>query len=199
MTPEQKAIIISQSALGIPGCTIAQSIGVHPSTVTRTQQQSDTRARIQAEAEAIINGGLRVSRQATLRASAEALRQYKAIANKQPYDKDLIKLGLDASKTILQVAGLTGQPSTIINTLININQDTGQADAVSLIGEFLQAKLSNIANCKEATTKCEDNSQLEHISGEITNKTTGNTQPHTPLTSQTNQVSSNPADIEVLP
>jgi hypothetical protein len=147
MTPQQTAIVVSQAAQGIPGCKIAQSLGVHEATVSRAINQPDNRALIQREAEKIINGGLTISRKVLTRAAAEGLKQFK----QDKPDKDLLKISIDASKAILNVAGLTGQPSTLIQALININQAKPD-DTIGLLRDYLairQGKVTDVINSND--------------------------------------------------
>ena len=151
MTPEQQAIIISQTARGATTRDIEPIAGLDHSTIARAQNQ--LRPLINAEIQALLTEGLTASRATIIRLAKQG---------STTEDKDWAKLALDASKTVLNVAGLTGQPSTIINQLINVNADNGAQATMATLQEFLKAKIG---------------------------QSTGVTQVHTPeLTSQTSQV-----------
>ncbi len=129
MTPEQNAIVARKTVQGVPGRQIAQVLGVHESTVSRAK--AAVRPYIESEISALMMRGLKPARRTLCRLAA--------IGNQADADKDMLKLSLDASKTILSHAN--GQPGTIINTLIQINQAPEQAQELNAIDAYLRDKM----------------------------------------------------------
>jgi hypothetical protein len=120
------------TALSIQGGSIrdiAAQTGVPRSCVQRGLAKPEIRAKIEAAATRIMDAALddavdTVSRLAKIGTTTN--------------DKDWAKLGLDASKHVLSIPGISGtQPSTVINALININHAPEQAQELSGIQEFL--------------------------------------------------------------
>jgi len=135
MRPDQDVIVAQRTLLGVPGCKIAQEIGVHESTISRAKAR--VRTVIEGEYTELMVRGLRPSRRTLCRLAA--MGSVKPVVDpdtgKLIIDKDMLKLSLDASKTILSHAN--GQPGTIINTLIQINQAPEQAQELQGIAAFL--------------------------------------------------------------
>jgi hypothetical protein len=127
MTPAQTAQVAALTLQGVPGCKIAQAMGVHESTVSRAKAQ--VRPYIESEMSTLMMRGLKPARRTLCRLAAEG--------NKAT-DKDILSLSLKASQTILQHAN--GQPGTIINTLIQINQTPEQSTELSSIADFLSTR-----------------------------------------------------------
>jgi hypothetical protein len=110
MTPAQQAIVAQKTLEGVPGCTIAQSLGVHPSTVTRNRQS--VRAYIEQEISALMQRGLKPARRTLCRLAA--------MGTTKQADKDTLTLSLKASQIIIGHAN--PQPGTVVYNLTQINQ-----------------------------------------------------------------------------
>ena len=143
-------------------------------TVDRWQDR--LRPLIEGEVNALITEGLSVARKSVVRLAKQAV---------DTDDKDWAKIGLDASKTILSAAGITGQPSTIINALIQVNQVPEQGATLQLLQEFLNARMQGTIDIGENIDKSIgnpigeniDESLCENIDGNI--DCTPNAQSHT--------------------
>lgn len=135
MTPEQQAYLISQSAQGASCRTIADRTGIPKSTINDAQQQ--LRPYIIEEATALLNDGLGHARRTVVYNASRGYIDDATIDDR--------KLGLDASKIILNAAQITGQgnPSTIINAIIQVNQAPEQGEAIGLLQQFLAARMSD--------------------------------------------------------
>lgn len=130
MTTAQTAKMIELSAQGVPVRKQGEIIGVHYSTINKNQHEPEIRALIEREATELLTRGLKTARRTILRLAADG--------NTREADKDTKKLALDASKVIINAAGLSGQaPSTIINNLMLVNQAPEQAQELSGIQAFL--------------------------------------------------------------
>jgi hypothetical protein len=132
MTPQQQAIIIAQSAQGASCRTISDMTGIPKSTVNDNQQS--LRPLIMAEGAALLTEGLPHARRTTV---YNASRGHAIDAT-----IDERKLAQVASNTILQAAQITQAPSnnTIINALIQINQDPDHAAATNLLADYLSSQ-----------------------------------------------------------
>lgn len=128
MTTEEQAQIISLSAQGLPLREIERRTGIDHCTVFKRQKK--LRSQITEELQRLLDDGLRTARKGVVRASAEVINQYKAKDRKEEYDKDLINAGMQANKLILGAAGLIGNPSTVINQIIQVNQSAVVPPAV---------------------------------------------------------------------
>jgi hypothetical protein len=130
MTPAQTAIIARRTVEGATTRDIEAQLGIDHSTIARTRNRPQVRALIESEIAALMERGLKPARRTLCRLAA--------IGNKADADKDMLKLSLDASKTILSHAN--GQPGTIINTLIQINQAPEQSQELAGISAFLASQ-----------------------------------------------------------
>lgn len=131
MTPEKIAIASDCIIRGMSTAEIAPLLDVNQSTVCRTINQPDVRARIEREATEIINRGLKPARR--------TLTRLAAMGNSKDCDAVTAKLSLDAAKHITNIAGLSGNaPGTIINQLIQINADPEQTQELRDIKSYLQ-------------------------------------------------------------
>ncbi len=138
MRPAQDLIVAQRTLQGVPGCKIAQEIGVHESTISRAKAR--VRTVIEGEYTELMVRGLRPSRRTLCRLAAMGAGKptIDPETGRPIIDKDILKLSLDASKTILSHAN--GQPGTIINTLIQINQAPEQAQELQGIAAFLSSQ-----------------------------------------------------------
>jgi thiamine kinase-like enzyme len=137
MTPEQTALIASESIKGSTTREIAAIIGCNQSSIVRTINKPDIRAKIEREANEIISRGLLPARR--------TLTRLAALGSVKCQDKDMLKLSLDASKHITAIAGLSGNSqSTIINNLIQINQAPEAAKEVAGLTSFIEAQWQQI-------------------------------------------------------
>ena len=144
MNAEQLALATQCHLEGKSIYEIAPLVGRDPSTVAKALRKPEIRARIEREAEQIINRGLKVARRTITRLAAEG--------NKGK-DPAMLKLALDASKHITSMAGLSGNaPSTIINAMIQINSAPEESKEVQDIRSFLQAKLINATEVSQSET-----------------------------------------------
>jgi hypothetical protein len=106
-------------------------MGYHESTISRTINKPEIRALIEAEATKIINRGLRPA--------VKTICRLAAMGNVKSQDKDMLKLSLDASKHVTSMAGLSGSaPSTIINTLIQVNHAPEHREELNDLQDFLR-------------------------------------------------------------
>ncbi len=111
MDNNQTALIISETIKGIPGCKIAQDIGVHESTISRAKQKPDIKAIVEAGITKLIKRGLNPAVNTLCRAAA--MGNTKSIKD----TPDLYKLSVDASNKIIGHIQGSG-PQTVINQLI---------------------------------------------------------------------------------
>ena len=161
MTPEQKINIITESARGTPCRIISDVTGVPRSTINDHQRRPDIRALIEQEGIEYIRRGLKPARRTICRLAA--------LGNKST-DPALLKLSLDASKHISTIAGLAGPaPGTIINALIQVNQVPEQGAMMTLLQEFLDARM------RPAIEPSQVNMQPAIDIGENIDKSIGNT------------------------
>lgn len=125
MNPSQIATLTECTIKGMPTREIAPIIGVSHTTVSRTQQKPDIKAKVEAGITKLINRGLNPS--------INTLCRFAAMGNTKSivYDKDMAKLSIDASKVILSHANGSG-PQTIINQLIYSQGTHTQTDPASL-------------------------------------------------------------------
>jgi hypothetical protein len=139
MNSEQLAIIASKTIQGVPGCKIAQDLGVHESSVCRAKQRPDVRAKVEAAGNDIIDRGLKPAIRTICRLAAEG--------NKKSAPIDMLKLSLDASKHITAIAGLSGNaPGTIINQLININLADESSPQIQALQSAIEAQWETTNN-----------------------------------------------------
>lgn len=132
ISAEEEAIIIAQSAQGMTQRAIAAQIGCSHTTVDRHQDR--LRDLIQREAAALLNRGLISARRTVCRLAAAG--------NDRHADDAAKKLALEASKTILSAAQITGNnPSTVLNTLIQITPSDSQSATMALLSDYLQAQM----------------------------------------------------------
>jgi hypothetical protein len=113
MSPEQQGIVAQRSIEGVPIRTIGQELGTSHVSVLRARNKPHVRAFIEAEITNLITRGLKPARQTLCRLAA--------LGNVKGQDKDTLALSLKASTTILN--HIAGQPGTIINNLIQINNN----------------------------------------------------------------------------
>jgi hypothetical protein len=156
MNPEQTAVVVKKSILGIPGCTIAHELGVHPSTVTRTQQRPEIKAKIERAGEYIVNRGLQPAVKTICRLAAMGNQDRRdPETGLKLFDKEVAKLSLDASKHITSMAGLSGTaPSTIINAMIQINQAPEQQQELNGLAAFLGSQWQQPIDITQDATEC---------------------------------------------
>ncbi len=189
MTPAQTAVVAVKSIEGVPGCTIAQSLGVHPSTITRTQNKPAVKAFIEAQITELMHRGLKPARRTLCRLAALGNRPTKdPQTGLDGNDKDILSLALKASQTILQHAN--PQPGTVIYNLTQINQAPEQAGELSAIELYLQDKQwaqdaidvspddTNLAICKEQAVDENNIHSSENLPSE--GQTTGIAMSRTP-------------------
>lgn len=131
ITPQQQAQIIAGTAQGATTRDMEPVVGLDHSTIARHQHQ--LRPLIDAEINALLTEGLTAARQTVVH-----LAKQGRTADKPEW----AKIGLDASKTILNAGGLIGQPSTIINQLVQINTNE--------VPDTIKALFSALSN-REAT------------------------------------------------
>jgi hypothetical protein len=179
VTPEQTAIITAGHLNGIPHHQIAAQTGLARETVTRHLHKPEIREKIEAAADRIVNGGLD---------DAVATITRLAREGKATTDKDWAKLGLDASKHITSMVGLSGNtPSTIINAMIQINQAPEQGKELQGITAFLanqwQAGQDEAIDVEQPIQILNDHSENESAVQKVNegsgNKGTGSATAHT--------------------
>jgi len=128
LTPQQIAIATSRAVTTKQShADIARDLGCHRTTITRNLNRPDIKSRIERAAERIVDTGL-----------DDAIETITRCASLGTYtrDKDLLKIGLDASKHITGMVGINGTtPSTVINALIQVNENV----VPPIIAELLQA------------------------------------------------------------
>jgi hypothetical protein len=144
MTPEQQAIIINNTVAGVTCRDIAPQLGISHAAVNRHQHK--LRDLIQKQATELLNRGLIPARRTITRLAA--------LGNTKGADKDTLKLSLDASKVVLNCAGiLSNTPGTIINNLIQVNQNE--------VPEQLKGLLQQIARNDQSTNKTLGNEAID--------------------------------------
>lgn len=111
MTPQEQAIIITDTVQEVPQRAIGNKLGVSHTTIHR--HQAKLRDLIQREASELLNRGLIPARR--------TLTRLAAIGNTKGADKDQLKLSLDASKVILSASGILASSGTTINNMIQVN------------------------------------------------------------------------------
>lgn len=183
MTQQQFAQMISLSAQNVPLKEIEAKTGINYSQVCRMRQRPEIAAKIEQEAAELINQGLTSARQTITKLAARGTA---------PEDQDnasVLKLALDASKTIISAAGLSGQaPSTIINNLLQINNAPDQTKELSDLASYLTSKLITV------DSKSNNNVTID-VTGETMGEEEGmacSNQTHTstaPLNSQDDRTS----------
>jgi hypothetical protein len=135
MDTDQLAIVTQRTIEGAPSRTIANEIGTHHTTVLRAQARPDIRAKVEQGINQLISRGLKPAISTITRFAA--LGNVKDITS----DKDLAKLSLDASKTILSHVSGSG-PQTVINQLIYSNSTRTELsqESLSLLQRVMDAK-----------------------------------------------------------
>ena len=128
LTTKQESKIITMSAQNMSTRVIGKEIGVAHGTVAVHRRK--LRDQIARETELLLNEGLTSAREGTVRASKEVITQYNKKDKSKEYDKDLIHIGMQANKLILSAAGFIGNPSTIINQIIQVNNSNAIPPAV---------------------------------------------------------------------
>lgn len=172
MDANQLATVTSYHIQGMPQGEIAQRVGVTRETVCRNLNKPEVRAKIEAEAAQIINRGLSQARRTIVRLAA--------MGNVKGQDKDTLKLALDASKHITSIAGLSGNnSSTIVNALIQVNNNGVETSEVRAIHDFLANQWAGLTT----------NQQI------VNNRLTGVEASHTPPRRPTGEV----IDAETIP
>ena len=125
MNPEQIATCTKLHLEGKSIYEIAPQVNRSPSAVAQTLRRPDIKAKIDREANEIINRGLKPARQTLCRLAA--------IGNTKQSDPAMLTLSLKASQHITNIAGLSGQaPSTIINALIYQGDTHGELTQQSI-------------------------------------------------------------------
>jgi hypothetical protein len=153
MTPSQQADVIALTVQGETTRSIEAITGIDHVTVNRAQHQ--LKPLINQEINELLTAGLTAARQTTVRLAKQG-------ATTQ--DKDWAKIGLDASKVILNAAGITGTPSTVINQLINVNNNTESMPVMTMLKEFLASKTGIIhshTDCLKTDTMSENRQPID--------------------------------------
>ena len=127
MTPEQQAIIINDTVQGTPQVVTASKLGVCQQAIS--QQKANLLPWIQHQATEFLNRGLVSARRSVCRIAA--------LGNTKGASNESLKLSLDASKVILNAAGILSSPSTVINNMVQVNQNQ--------VPEQLRALLQQVA------------------------------------------------------
>jgi hypothetical protein len=161
----QTQILAKAIALRAQGETypkIAEKLNIPQTTVYDNLTTDNTRALVEQEAKELISAGLIPSRKTIVRLAKYAADETKSI---DELDDKRLKLSLDASKTILSAAQITGNtPGTIINTFIQVNHAPAESQEVIDIRSFLQSKLQtqtiDVAPSHTATD-CAEIAQIE--------------------------------------
>lgn len=121
MDIEQTAEAIACKLKGMPQNEIAHRFGVHESTISRTVRSERAQAIIERETHELINRALKPARLTLSRLAAEGIKST---------DKDMLRLSLDASRTIFNAVGLGGNQSIVVNNILAVNShDTPPAVA----------------------------------------------------------------------
>lgn len=135
MDNNQIAEVTGLAIQGMSIRAIESTTGINRGAIQRTLAKPEIRSKIEKEAIEIINRGLKPARRTLTRLAAEG--------NKGK-DPAMLKLALDASKHITGMAGLSGNtPSTIINTLIQVNQAPQESQEVNDIRAYILAQCNN--------------------------------------------------------
>jgi len=141
--------------------------GCSRSTVSRTLALPEIRAKVEAATNRIVTEGADDAVSTVLRLSKRG---------KDTEDKDWAKIGLDASKVVLTIPGIYGTtPSTIANTLIQINQAPEQITELRTLTAFLKSQWNKEPIEQTETTEREGTKDTQTI---------GISSPHTPQPDQ---------------
>lgn len=127
MTPEQQAIIINDTVAGQTQVAIGRKLGVSHQAISK--QKANLLPWIQHQATEFLNRGLVSARRSVCRIAA--------LGNTKGASNESLKLSLDASKVILNAAGILSSPSTVINNMVQVNQNQ--------VPEQLRALLQQVA------------------------------------------------------
>jgi hypothetical protein len=133
MTPQQEAIIISETANGATTRHIAPLVGLDHSNVARHQKR--LRDHINRQASELLQRGLTPARRTITRLAA--------IGNTKAADKDMLKLSLDASKIVLNAAGILASAGTTINNMIQINNNEMPESIRALFAQITHNECDN--------------------------------------------------------
>ena len=127
MTPEQQAIIINDTVHEIPQVVTGCKLGVTQQAISK--QKANLLPWIQLQATEFLTRGLVSARRSVCRIAA--------LGNTKRATNEAMKLSLDASKVILNAAGILSSPSTVINNMVQVNQNQ--------VPEQLRALLQQVA------------------------------------------------------
>jgi hypothetical protein len=134
---EETALIAKCKMEGMSNSAIADGLGRHRNTIGQQLAAPEVRVFIEDETRRLMEEGLTPSRKTLVRLASEG----------QSKDQGMLRLALDASKTILGAAGITSQGSTTINNILNVTQNPDIAKELSQLSEFLASKMRPQIEC----------------------------------------------------
>jgi hypothetical protein len=136
LSPYEVAKAVELKVKGATTAQVATYLGRHRATVSAKLQKFDIKALIERETEKLLRRGLDPSTETVVRlASLGKNKEYES-------NPGLMRVSLDAAKTILGSAGITSTGSTTINNILNINKDPGTVSELKQLSEFIAAKLN---------------------------------------------------------
>jgi hypothetical protein len=151
MNPANQAIVAQRTLEGFPTRAIAAEIGTSHTSVERARNNPKVKAWIEKEFTSLMERGLKPARKTLCRLAAlGTIDQRDPDTGIRRFDKDLLKLSLDASKVIVSQA--QGAPGTIINALIQINEAPQQSQELSGLAAFLSDRWSSKIQIEDAMT-----------------------------------------------
>lgn len=126
----EKAEIARLRVKGLGMQKIGEKIGRSRLTVRKALRTDEIRGIIEREASRIIEKGLHPAGDLIVGLVKEGLEKDAG--------QDVKRLGLDAAKHITGMAGLSGgAPGTVINTMIQVNQNPDRVSELSNVQRFL--------------------------------------------------------------
>ncbi len=138
---KEKAVIVSETAAGVPCRSIADKMGVSHTTIVRNV--SALRPQVEAEMERLLTEGLSVSRATLVKFAA-----YGADSKCKPGapgGEQWAKVSLDAAKTIVNIPlQSAANQGNIVNALINININPELSKEAQAISDFISAQVIDI-------------------------------------------------------
>lgn len=131
---EEKALIAKCHIEGMPNKEIAKGLGRGIQSVAKVLKQDDIKAFIETETRKLMEDGLVPARETMVRLAKEG---------KEGVEVPMLKLSLEAAKTILGAAGITASGSTTINTILNVTQNPEIGRELSELSAFLAKQMKD--------------------------------------------------------
>ena len=131
MTVAEKAEIARLRVKGLGTDQIGKKIGRARNTIRKALRTDEIKGIIEREASRIIEKGLHPAGDLIVGLVKEGLDKDAG--------QDVKRLGFDAAKHITGMAGISGgAPGTVINTMIQVNQNPDRVNELSNVQKFLE-------------------------------------------------------------